>query len=202
MKEEKNLQLERLVFFTDAIVAIAITLLALDLKIGNTINNHLTFSVLYENRSKFAAFFLSFVSITIFWKVHHDFYKFIKSVDTKLFWYNVWWLLFITLLPFTTSLISTYFNDTAAMFCYCLNTFLLTFFQNQIWDYVAVKPDFLKKDLNNKTNYDTRVACNVAMLNGLLAIIFSLISPLTAFIILLLRYPMILVSAQFFKYNK
>ena len=202
MDKEKNLELERIVFFTDAVVAIAITLLALDLKIDQTANDHLTFSVLVENWQKFAAFFLSFISIAIFWKVHHELYRFIKSVDQKLFWYNTGWLLFIAILPFTTALISTFFNDTAAMFSYCLNTFLITVFQNYIWDYVAKKPDFLKTDLNNKTNYDNRIACNIAMINGLLATGFSFISPLTAFVILLLRFPMILVSAKFFTYKK
>lgn len=200
MTEEKNLQLERLVFFTDAVVAIAITLLALELKIDAT-NGHLTFAMLYENWHKFAAFLLSFISIAIFWKKHHEFFKFIKSVDDKLFWYNLGWLLFIALLPFTTSLISSYFSDTAAMFSYCLNTFLITLFQNQIWDYVAGKPDFIKKELNVKTNHDNKVVSNVAMLNGLLATVTSLFSPIIAFIILLLRFPMIVAATNRFKYR-
>jgi uncharacterized membrane protein len=181
MTEEKNLQLERLVFFTDAVVAIAITLLSLELKIEETANGHLTFAQLFDNWHKFVAFFLSFISIAIFWKKHHEFFKFIQSVDDKLFWYNLGWLLFIALLPFTTSLISSYFSDTAAMFSYCLNTFVITFFQNQIWDYVAEKPDFLKKELNLKTNHDNKVVCNVAMLNGFLATITSLLNPTVVF---------------------
>ncbi len=80
-----------------------------------------------------------------------------------MFRYNNTWLLFIVLLPFTTSLIGTYFRDVPAMFCYSANTFLITVFQNQIWNYVTSKPEFLKKELDAKTNYANKMACNVAM---------------------------------------
>jgi len=82
MSEGKNFQLERLVFFSDAVVAIAITLLALELKIEHTASGYLTFVDLANNWQKFAAFFLSFISIAIYWKVHHEFYTFIKTVNS------------------------------------------------------------------------------------------------------------------------
>ncbi|MEJ0101141.1 MAG: TMEM175 family protein [Bacteroidota bacterium] len=76
---EKNLELERLVFFSDAVVAIAITLLALDLRIEKTASGHLLFSDLGGTLHKFAAFFLSFFIIAAFWKVHHEFFSLHKK---------------------------------------------------------------------------------------------------------------------------
>jgi uncharacterized membrane protein len=74
--KEKNLELERLVFFSDAIVAIAITLLALDLKVEPASGGHLTFADVGNAWEKFLAFFLSFFIIAIFWKIHHEFYTY------------------------------------------------------------------------------------------------------------------------------
>lgn len=200
--KEKNLELERLVFFSDAVVAIAITLLALELKIENTSGGHLTFTDLGNSWQKFIAFFLSFFNIGLFWKIHHQFFRHIKEVDSKLLWYNINWLLFIVLLPFTTSLISSHFFDTAAMFSYSLNIFFITLFQNNIWDYVAVRPDYLKDSITETNIYYYRLSCNVVMFDALLAICISFFSPLTAFIILSAAGIIIRIAKMIFKPKK
>jgi uncharacterized membrane protein len=202
MKEDKNLELERLVFFSDAIVAIAITLLAFNLKIEKADNEHLTYSDLLDAWPKFIAFFLSFFNIALFWKIHHKFFTHIKTIDSKLLWFNIGWLMFIVMLPFSTSLISSHFADVPAMFFYCLNIFFITVFQNIIWDNAALRPDFLKEKIDELTVHNYVVDCNVAMVNSLLAVIISFFKPSVAFIILFLRLPMILIAHKIFRLKK
>jgi uncharacterized membrane protein len=113
--KEKNLELERLVFFSDAIVAIAMTILVFNLKVTGDEDKHFTYAYLVQAWPKFLAFFLSFFIIALFWKLHHQFYFYIRAVDEKLLWNNVGWLLFLVLLPFSTTLISVLFGDPAAM---------------------------------------------------------------------------------------
>jgi uncharacterized membrane protein len=199
--EEKNLQLERTVFFCDAVVAIAITLLALNIKIPVT--EHLRFADLVKEWKTFAAFSLSFLNIANFWKTHHTFFAHIRKIDEKLLWYNVLWLFFIVLLPFTTSLVSQYFFDTAAVFSYSLNTFLITLFQNNIWDYVSLKPSFLKENTLSKSFiYQVRVYCNLDMINALLALIISFFAPALAFILLFTKLPMTILARIYFSRGK
>ena len=71
--EDKNLQLDRLVFFSDAVVAIAITLLALDLRLPRPAPAHLHLADILAQWRTFAAFLLSFLNIAQFWKTHHNF---------------------------------------------------------------------------------------------------------------------------------
>jgi len=199
MPKEKNLELDRLVFFSDAVVAIAITLLALDLKIKPASSDHLTFSDLAGSWQKFAAFFLSFFIIAVFWKIHHEFYMYIRKINGPLLWFNLGWLVFIAMLPFTTSMISSYLFDTAAIFIYCVNVLLITVFQNIIWDYVAMKPEFLNEAATPLLIRNNRISCNVAMINAVFACIVGFFSPLIAFIILFTRIPMFTVAATYYR---
>lgn len=197
--KEKSLELERLVFFCDAVAAIAITLLALDLKIDKPAGSHLYFSDIAGQWEKFASFFLSFLLIAVFWKVHHEFFFYIKKIDHLFLWYNICWLFFIVLLPFSTTLVSTHLYDKAAIVTYSVNVLCITIFQNQIWDHVAVRPDYLNEKADKATIHYQRLACNVAMANGVIALGLSFISPLAAFIILFIRLPMMLIAKKIYK---
>ena len=197
--KEKNLELERLVFFSDAIVAIAITILVFNLKITGDEGKHFTFADLLQAWPKFLAFFLSFFIIALFWQVHHQFFFYIRGINETLMWNNIAWLLFVVLLPFSTTLISTHFKDPAAMVVYCGNVLFINYFQNNIWDYASIRPEFLKPDIDQRIVVFYRRACNVAMINSLISLALAFFFPVAAFIILVARFPFILSAKRLFK---
>jgi uncharacterized membrane protein len=199
MNSDKNLELDRLVFFSDAVVAIAITLLVFNLKITKTDNDHLTFADLANAWKIFIAFFLSFFIIAIFWKIHHEFYVHIRKISNTLLWLNIGWLLFIVTLPFTTTLVSAHLHDTAAVVSYCINVLMVTIFQNLIWDYVAARPDFLKENVDSEIIRNYAIGCNVAMVNAVLATVISIFYPIAAMVILFTRLPLFGFASSFYK---
>ncbi|MEI9909707.1 MAG: hypothetical protein WDO71_08525 [Bacteroidota bacterium] len=99
-------------------------------------------------------------------------------------------------------MISTHLFDTAAIFAYCINILLVTLFQNLIWDYVAVRPEYLKENATSDIIRNHRISCNIAMLNAVLASCISFFSPLTAFLILFTRLPMFGLAARFSRRRK
>lgn len=201
--EDKNLQLERLVFFCDAVVAIAITLLVFNLKIGHVDGGHLTFKDLLQPWHSFLAFLLSFFNIASFWKTHHSFFTHVKKVDEKLLWFNIFWLFSIAILPFSTSLVSDYFFDKPAIFLYSLNTFVIIIFQNMIWDYVAMMPGYIKEENPDEILMGRiRLYCNLDMLNALVAIGISFLNPLVAFILLFTKIPMFIMTGIYLRGRK
>ncbi len=194
MKEyiKKEIAFERVLFFSDAIVAIAITLLALDLKLDVSEEHHLTFKDLLLPWQNYLAFILSFINIAGFWRTHHDFFIFIKKMNERMLFFNTCWLFFIVTLPFSTSVLSSHFGDSPAVFLYSLNVLLLSVFQNNLWDYANVKGFTNEGEQHNNEEMYRRLRqmLNLDMLNGLIALIVSFFFPKTAFFLLFFKLPL------------
>jgi Endosomal/lysosomal potassium channel TMEM175 len=74
--------LHRMELFSDAVFAIVITLLILDLRPPDV--PHFTFSALSNVGPQALAFVLSFVMVGLYWVAHHNMSLFIKNVDRVL----------------------------------------------------------------------------------------------------------------------
>lgn len=97
---------DRLVAFSDAVVAIAITLLALDLPVplGGTMKSFM--HSVGHNTEHYVAFLISFVVIAAAWRRYHGVFRYIERVDPWVRNYNLIWLLVVVLTPFATRLLT------------------------------------------------------------------------------------------------
>jgi len=113
---KKEFQLERLIFFSDAVFAIAITLLILEIKVPDKefLKDHGGISdatILHELKlliPKFLGFLLSFYLIGLYWSIHHRMFGFVTTYDRPLLLLNLIFLLFIVLMPFSTGFYSEF----------------------------------------------------------------------------------------------
>jgi uncharacterized membrane protein len=101
---------ERLEAFSDGVIAIAITLLVLQIRIPDSQEGELIDDML-NNWPEYVAFVLSFVVIGIMWVSHHSMFERIKSVDRLLLFLNLGLLLGIAFLPFPTELLALYVRE-------------------------------------------------------------------------------------------
>jgi uncharacterized membrane protein len=97
---------ERLIFFSDAVVAIAITLLALGLPAVTGSSNHAVVQSLRSNVNAYLPFLISFVVIAGYWRVHHRLYQYVGRLDSRLISINMVWLLMIICMPYVTRVLS------------------------------------------------------------------------------------------------
>ena len=108
--ESRFIAAERLIFFSDAVVAIAITLLALGLplpaRLHSGATNDQVFHGLLGRHDAYLAFLISFVVIANYWRSHHRLYRNVDKLDSRIITLNFVWLLMIVLIPFATRLIS------------------------------------------------------------------------------------------------
>jgi uncharacterized membrane protein len=97
---------DRLVAFADAVVAIAITLLAIDLPVpgGSTMSAFWHSFKSYDLR--YLAFLVSFLAIASAWSQHHDVFRYARGTDGRMRTLHLAWLLMIIVLPFATKLLT------------------------------------------------------------------------------------------------
>lgn len=109
-KKANSHALERLVFFSDAVFAIVITLLVLEIhtpELGPMASERQWVDAIAELLPHFGAFLLSFLVIGAMWMSHHRLFMMLHIYHERLLWPNLLLLLAVAFLPFTTSLLAT-----------------------------------------------------------------------------------------------
>jgi uncharacterized membrane protein len=108
---------QRLLFFSDAVFAIAITLLVLDLRLppGSQAFD------LADVRQQIVGFVVSFYVIGRFWLSHHALFEGVAGYDTRLLWTNLLFLAAVVFLPFPTTVVSELDPTTASVTFYALS---------------------------------------------------------------------------------
>lgn len=136
---DNKIGLERLVFFSDAVFAIAITLLALEVRLpveaANLSDRQLLTSLL-EIWPKYLSFIISFLVIGNFWIAHHHRFSLITRYDSRLLLLNLLVLMSIAFIPFPTSVISENGNRTATIF-YALSIATTGLLSALLWWYAS-----------------------------------------------------------------
>lgn len=118
---ERHNSPERLVFFSDAVVAIALTLLVLPLtdSVPDLVAEHRpAIDVLSENGWQITSFLLTFLVIGIQWRAHHRLFSYVKAHNPLLVRLNFVWLLTVAVFPLPSELTGAYGHDRFAVLFY------------------------------------------------------------------------------------
>jgi uncharacterized membrane protein len=101
----------RLEAFSDGVIAVAITLLVLQIAVPSDLHGHSLAHALLANWSHYAAYVVSFMTIGIIWINHHAMISRLSRVDHTILVLNLFLLMTIAVLPFATDLIATYLRQ-------------------------------------------------------------------------------------------
>ncbi len=126
---------ERLVFFSDAVFAIALTLLVVDLRVPEVDDGQSAWDVIQSLIPGFLAFAISFTVIAINWFSHFRKFRVIKEFDGRLMAINFVLLFLVAFTPFPTSLIAEYPSEVASVVLYASVVTLLNLTQLWLWSY-------------------------------------------------------------------
>jgi len=125
----------RIEYFSDAVIAIAMTLLVLDIHLPTLASGESVFHALGRSWEQFFAYALSFVVIGLNWVFHHRRFRAIVSYDATLIWINLAFLLFIAIVPFPTSLIAERGSDPEVVTLYASTVAILGILGAVTWAY-------------------------------------------------------------------
>jgi uncharacterized membrane protein len=112
-----SLEFDRFAFFSDAVYAIALTLLVVGIAVPTVEDigsSRQMWEVLWDLRQEFATFFVGFAVIGRYWLAHHRFVAVLGAVDGRLLTLNLIYLAFIAFLPFPTALVGRYEQNVVA----------------------------------------------------------------------------------------
>lgn len=136
-RRASEMELNRVVAFTDAVVAIAITLLVLDLNVPAGLGQAALGDALTGLGPELFSYLLSFLVIGRFWITHHRVFRHVRYVDDRLLAYNGLFLLSIAFLPFPTGVLGEYMHHPAALVLYAASVGLAGLLLALLWVHIA-----------------------------------------------------------------
>lgn len=125
-RASRGVEFDRLVFFTDAVFAIALTLLVVEVGVPETVRGAsddpgALLEALGEKVPLLAAFFLGCFVIGSYWAAHHRFMATLDAVDRGFIGLTVVYLAFVALLPFPTGVLGEFPSNPVSMVVFALN---------------------------------------------------------------------------------
>lgn len=120
LRHGEGLEFDRVSFFTDAVYAIAMTLLVVELRIPVVAPDRLAETLRGEGYAV-AGFFFGFVLLGRHWVVHHSYWARLASIDRRLAALNLVYLALVAFIPFPVGLISRYPHEMTAFALFALS---------------------------------------------------------------------------------
>jgi uncharacterized membrane protein len=144
---ERDSRLERLIFLSDGVYAIALTLLAIELVLPESADRDLLKSLL-ESWPKVLAFITSFTVIANFWVGHNVLFQHVRRFDGGLMWLALLQLLCVAFIPFPTSVIGGHISDPVAQQFYFATLLVTGLVMEALWWYMTSRRRLLKPDMS------------------------------------------------------
>jgi uncharacterized membrane protein len=149
----------RLEAFSDAVIAIIMTIMVLELKVPHGV----TFDVLKPLFPVFLAYILSFVYLGIYWNNHHHMLQATRRVNGKILWANMHLLFWLSLVPFATGWMGENHFAPIPTALYGVNllmcAFAYTILQNTIVKHHSGEENLLAKAVGNDVKGKISLVC-------------------------------------------
>jgi uncharacterized membrane protein len=175
---ELDLRLHRLLFFSDGVYAIAVTLLAVELVLPETtaeLHGRDLLRSLLESWPRVLAFLTSFLFIANFWAGHNILFHHVRRFDGGLMWLALLQLLCVAFMPFPTSVVGEHVSDPVAQQFYFGSLLVTGLVMWALWWYMSSGHRSVDRDLSARAIrrhhlISSGVPASILLLMGLVAL--------------------------------
>lgn len=162
----------RTISFSDAVIAIAITLLALDLKVPQVPESSAAADLpraLLELWPNLFSFVLSFWIIASYWLAHHRISRLVGAYDRRMQLINLLFLMWIVLMPFSTALVGEYEHQQLPVVIYAVHNILTSLTLTWLWQHAIRDSRLVEANLDARlvrhSNFRSLVVQGVFLLS-------------------------------------
>jgi uncharacterized membrane protein len=192
---------DRIVSLTDAVLAIAMTLLVLEIVVPELSRSEAPTELpkrLLELLPDVWSYAISFIILGFIWISHDDRFHYIKRANRTLLWMTVFYLMFIAFIPFSTALIGAYGDQQISVIIYGINIIIVIVWSYLQWKYATKEHRLVDSDLDPKfiTRMSRRIIIGIILY--LIAIAVSFLSNQASLIIFVLIPIYYLIPPQYF----
>jgi uncharacterized membrane protein len=167
----------------DGIFAVAMTILVLDVRLppltGDISDTRYLHSVL-ALWPKLTVFVASFVALGRLWQLHRNIFHFLERSDQQLLFWNLLSLMFLCLLPFTTSLAGEHPNFSLSAAMYAGNVLMLTLAYRGMWHHASYQGQLLRSNFDPAVHHVITRTFNVDFVLILVALGLSYLNSLSS----------------------
>ena len=148
-----RLTLDRLMAFSDGVIAIAITILVLGIDIpeDHSFSEKGLVGFLGRIGHDVVIYAVSFVAVATFWLQHHALFLYLQYCNRALIWLNTLFLFSVTLIPFLSKLKITYEQEPNTVRLFCAGIFFCGLMLLAMWRYVLSHSELLKRPAMDQT---------------------------------------------------
>lgn len=147
---ERSVELDRIIFFSDAVFAIAATLLVVDLRVPDLprpLGSGELGAVLLALIPRYGSYAISFLVIGSFWAAHLRVFRYIRRHDGVLIQLVLLLLMFVAFLPFPTAVLGSYGDQRLAVLLYAAVVSTMNCLNLAIWWWATSRHRLVDEDL-------------------------------------------------------
>lgn len=191
--EHDRTQLERMTFFSDAVFAIAMTLLVIEVRVPEVhhATDHALAQALLDLLPNYIGFVVSFIVLGRFWVGHHHVMGMIEHADRRLVWINLLFLLAVAFMPFPTAVLSDYTSLRVGVGFYAGWLTLLGLMNHWVVTYALRDASWRRAGVVDADARLMRRSSRIPVIIGAAAFAAGMFSPLGALVALVAGSPLI-----------